>query len=304
MKSRLSPIARAAARSTAFAALLIQATAGCGSGASAGDIDRATLTGPCSPDTRVGGFFVSLFAASDIGPSSHFGGAVFDSIDPAAVWTRQSTVGACSLWTGPGYTCNPGCDSVSVCVAQDQCALRTIESFGTVTLTGFGSPRSEPFNDGYFVDLLSTAPYPPAAAAAPVSVGGDGGAYGPITLHGEGIEPPTFDASALVLVGGQDFTFSWTPQTRSGMQQIQAIVDLGGESGATARIECDLPDSGTATIDGSLTASLVGYGVGETPVIDLTRGTADSTTLEPGCVDFTVTATVERSIAASALPGP
>ena len=258
------------------------------------------LRGTCSLASHVGAFSLVLQAATGSTPAySQLIGSVYDKVDPSTVWTAQMTVGGCSVLTGPTYTCATKCVSPELCVAQDTCgAAHSLESAGTVTLTGVGCPRAESFMgaSGYF-DSLSDATYPPAHPGAPLSIAAAGGASGPFTLNGEGVDPLELGGGSLSLISGQALTVTWTPPTQAAMQQIQIVIDAAHHGGTLARLECDgLPDTGSATIDGGLIAYLISKGVAGFPTITVTRRTADSTTIASGCVDFIVSSAVTSAV--------
>jgi len=276
------------------------ASGACAAGGSSGQVSPGPLQGACGLGTRIGQFSLSLLAASGTTPAyTQFSGAVYDRVDPSTVWLTKMTVGSCSVLTGPTYTCATKCTSPQICVAQDTCGpSRTVQDAGAIMLRGLGCPRTEsPAGASGYFDGLTGLPYPPATPGAAVSITA-AGATAAFTLSGQGVEPLQFDGSALTLVSGQDLAVSWTPpNVAGGAQTIKITIDAAHHGGTSARLECvGLPDTGAATIDGGLIAFLISQGVAGFPTIDVTRQTADSTTLATGCVDFTVASTVSSPI--------
>lgn len=216
------------------------------------------------------------------------------------------TVGLCRVQTGSA-PCSPACDASSqTCGLDGQCHTnQTRESVGDVTLSGIGCPRTETYKGaiiGYSEDIYT--PYPPAAVGAPLAISAAGGAYSPFTLRAHIVEPLVFDGSSLTLISGEDLTVTWTPPTHAGKAQIQIVIDAAHHAGTSAQLECDgLPDTGSTTIDRSLISYLISKGTAGFPQITVARLTADSMTIAPGCVDFTVLSSVNSSIAVCASPG-
>ena len=60
--------------------------------------------------------------------------------------------------------------------------------------------------------------------------------------------------------------------------------------------QCDLPDTGSGEFPAAIVHALIMNGTSGFPTISVTRRVADSTTADPGCVDFTVTAFIERPV--------
>lgn len=285
-------------------AALAAAPAGCGSSgggtgscATSPSLDAsAPLHGQCSLATHVGQFTLALNEADAY---SEFGGAVYDAVNPSSLWVTQMTVGSCRVQTGLS-NCSPVCAASQICGLDGQChAMRTSQSVGDVTLSGVGCPRTESYKGaatGYLEDIHT--PYPPAAAGAPLAISAAGGAYSAFTLHAEGVEPLVFDGSSLSLISGQDLTVTWTQPAQVGEGQIQIVIDAAHHGGTAAQLECDgVADTGSITIDGSLIAYLISKGTAGFPQITVARLTADSTTIAPGCVDFTVLSSVTSPIA-------
>jgi hypothetical protein len=310
-----------ASRSIAFAFLL---TIGCsssgdpvatsgsggspspGTGGSGGS--AATLAyKPCALSQRVGGFAVQLVAAnpSNDPPAAAYtqvNGGVIDRVDPATLWPTDSSEGDCQLVVGPSLVCSPACGTGQVCAGQGKCTPEPVsQSVGNVSLTGLGAPLTiMPLNSYkvvYYAALPATAPYPPFAAEAELKLAAEGGSYGAFTLSGRGIEPLVFAGIGLkVGSAGEPLAVTWTAPVKARSARVNITLDVGHHGGYAARVECDVADTGAATIPGALLAKLIARGTAGFPTITLTRHTVDSTSIAPGCVDFTVASSVERSV--------
>ena len=89
---------------------------------------------------------------------------------------------------------------------------------------------------------------------------------------------------------------TWTPPPSGGAARIFMSMDIAHHGGGAARIECDVPDTGSATIPAGLINQLLDRGSAGFPKLTLTRRTVDSVTIAPGCVDFLVSSSVERPL--------
>jgi hypothetical protein len=265
----------------------------------------ATLHGACPLETRVGGFAVQLVEPM-LGHDAYtaFSGGIRNGVKPSEVWVQEGTeVDGCRLMVGPSLACTTPCRSGQVCAGDNQCIDEPLlQSVGEVTITGVGpSPivlTSTP--TGYTGSL--TAPYPPAAAGANVTLRASGAAIPAFTLAGRAIEPIDFPGTGLTARAGEDFSFTWTAPapadtgTATADARIFARLEIGHHGGVAARVECDLADTGTGQIPGALVAALVDKGIHGFPELLLTRRTMDSATVGPGCVDFAVASPAARGI--------
>ena len=268
--------------------------AGTGSpGGSSGNLDA-----PCSLDTRFGGFAVQIVEMEGNAPFTQMNGGVRNGVVPLDVWQQKGAeAGACKLMVGPSLVCTTPCTSPQTCAGQNKCVDQpTLQSAGTVTLTGLGSSALtvNPLQNFYTTSL--TNPYPPFSPGAAVHLGAAGAAFPAFTFDAVGIEPLAFAGTNLVMMNGQDFAFTWTPPAAPSEARIFVKAEIGHHGGVAAEVDCDLPDTGSGTIPAALVSALIGEGVHGFPTLSLTRRVVRSTTVGGGCVDFTVAAPVEREI--------
>jgi hypothetical protein len=296
-------------RSVILAGALSLVSFGCGGGG--GSLtgtggSSGSLSAPCSPSARVGGFSVQLIELDGSAPYASIGGGVLDGVDPAQVWQQKgAAAGACRLMVGPMLVCTTPCTNPQTCGGQNQCITPpTQQSAGVVTVTGVGaapitmSPSSS--SKSYFAPV--TDAYPPFVPGAPVRVQAAGATIPAFTLDSVGIEPLAFAGSGLTMSNGQPFAFTWTPPAAAGAARIYAKVEIGHHGGVAAQIDCDLPDTGSAEIPAALVSALIAEGVHGFPTLSLTRRTVVSANVGAGCVDFAVAAPVERSIGVCPTP--
>ena len=73
-------------------------------------------------------------------------------------------------------------------------------------------------------------------------------------------------------------------------------MDIAHHGGGAARIDCDVPDTGSAKIPAGLIKELLDRGSAGFPQLLLTRLTADSVNIAPGCVDFLVSSSFKHAL--------
>jgi hypothetical protein len=257
---------------------------------------------PCERANRVGGFAVQLVAEKpeDDPPTPAFAavtGGVRDRIDPREVWQEVQKDGACKVVNLPLLTCTPNCSGAQVCAGANRCVPAPLgQDVGAVSVTGLSSPLMPAALDKGYYAPFPAGRYPPYAAEAEVKLMAAGGAYGPFSLAGRGITPLVFKPSGLRVANDQPLALTWTAPPQPGSARIEVALDIAHHGGIGARVECDLPDTGSYTIPGALITKLISFGTAGFPTITLSRRTVDSTTIAPGCVEFAVASSVERPV--------
>jgi hypothetical protein len=258
-----------------------------------------TLFNPCGPEPSVSNFNLMVFGETDttIG-YTRFHGAVGTRESPNR-YQVLATEGSCHLRALPELNCAPPCTGGLVCGTGNQCAAHPdFVSVGTVTLDGLGAPvEISPMGEvpviSYDQPVLDV-PYPPADPGAPITLQTGGGDYAPFALTGRGIPPLKLTVPDLVVARGQPLSLTWTAPDAPGAARIKADLSVGPAAAPHAQIKCDLPDTGSAQIPASLIDQLFSLGVGEFSVITAARVTIDSTTIEPGCVEFWVSSPISQ----------
>jgi hypothetical protein len=234
-------------------------------------------------------------------------GGVRSGVKPSEVWTKEgAAAGGCQMMVAASYACTNTCPSGMICGGPDQCITEpTFQSAGVVTVTGVGASaiNINPAGNAYNSSAGSGTPYPPFSPGGRVSLAAAGAAVPEFTLYGEGITPLEFAGTNLKATGGQDFAFTWTAPAQAGQTRIFARMEIGHHGGVAARIECDLPDTGSAVIPASLVTALVAKGIHGFPELSLTRRTMDSTQVTQGCIDFAVASPAARQIQACTASG-
>jgi hypothetical protein len=72
--------------------------------------------------------------------------------------------------------------------------------------------------------------------------------------------------------------------------------EIAHHAGIAAELDCDVPDTGTARVPGALLDELVAQGTAGFPELTVTRLSADTATIPPGCVDLAVTSSVTKPL--------
>jgi hypothetical protein len=143
-------------------------------------------------------------------------------------------------------------------------------------------------------------PHPGFQPGADLRLTSSGGDYAPFELRGWGIGllelPP-----AITVTQGQPVALSWTAPASPGPTHVFVRLDVNNHGSTEASIECDFEDTGSGTIPASLVDGLIAQGTSGFPSILLQRRTASSSSIEPGCVQFLVSSTLEVDVSLSGL---
>jgi hypothetical protein len=305
------------------AAALMGSSAGCGGGGGSGGSGGVggsgntggngntggggPLAGPCEDlSTRIGGFTVSLIEEMTGNPAhTAFGGGARNRPHPNDVWTQEgTTMNGCKLIAGPSYSCTPACTGGQICGGPNQCVDEPrFQDAGTLTLVGLGSAAITimpvaPTVPQYSWSPPSTMPlpHPPFAFGINVGLTSTGAAIPALALGGRGIEPLVAGNTNAMFIKGEPFTFTWTAPAQTGPARIRAGMEIAHHGGVAARIECDLPDTGTATIPATLLSALIDKGLFGFPELTIARATYDSVMTSAGCIDFGVVSGVARPL--------
>jgi hypothetical protein len=260
---------------------------------------------PCDEAAKAGGFSVQLFPAKDdpkTPPYTQVNGKVLDRPDPSAVRQVTASAGDCKLLVGTVVACNPACGFDQVCAAPGRCVTAPAsQAVGTVTITGLAAPITlmaigSGGSQSYYTSLPTGTAYPPFPAEGEVQLSAAGGSYPAFKLAGRGIEPLVFPGTGLEVAHDRALPVTWTPAAKPGSARILMVLDIAHHGGIPARIECDVADTGSATIPAALITKLIAEGTAGFPTLTLTRRTVDSTMIAPGCVELAIASAVERDV--------
>jgi hypothetical protein len=227
-------------------------------------------------------------------------GRVFDAITPSLVPVELASEGDCRLVELPNLLCAPACPaSTQTCGENNQCVpLPVAHSVGTVSVSGLAravemTPNG---NTGSYRPPPPALPHPGFAPGADLRLSASGGDYQAFELRGWGVEPLEFTSDTVDVSGGMPANLSWTPPTLQGPARIRAVLNINNHGSSTTAIECDFPDTGAATIPASLIDALIERGASGFPTLNIVRRTATSTSIEPGCVQLSVSTDIQFSV--------
>jgi hypothetical protein len=256
---------------------------------------------PCAASTAVGHFSIALAGPTDNAPgTSAFQGNVRNGVAPLDNWPELAKDGDCHVIVLPRLFCATACGSDQTCAGKDQCVPQPqAQDLGDITLGGLAAPLTvQPIGAVgarvYYAEL--SAPFPPLGPESEVRMKTAGGAYPSLTLVGRGVEPLVFAASDLFIARDRPLVVSWTAPAKNRSTKIFIRLDIAHHGGIGARLECDVADTGTATLPATLLAALIDQGTAGFPAITLIRRTVDAVTVAPGCVDFAVASAVEQQV--------
>jgi hypothetical protein len=280
-------------------ALVAVALAACGS--TTGDQPPYAT---CGADVRVGQFTLDLKAAVGDTPAySQVNGRVRDSVDPRDVWPEVARAGSCHLAIGPVSDCAPACAFGMVCRAGACVAAPVGHSVGAVTVTGLLIPLTmspNATNASYYGPIPSGTAFPPYEIGGPIGLDAEGGDYRPLSLEARGVEPldvPDGQSLALKATAPNDpLVVRWTPAVAGGAGRVWLSFDIAHHAGIAAEVRCDVPDNGKASVPGSLLDALVARGTAGYPELVVTRVSAATATIPPGCVELDVASSVAKEL--------
>jgi len=268
--------------------------AGCGGDPAAAEAAPSADDGsplsyePCPTGRRVGSFNIAL-----TDQYTSVGGKVFDAVAPRDVPVEVSSERDCTLFTTPVMQCNPGCDpSTQVCGADNQCLPQPeARDLGKVTVRGLLVPlQLEPnmVTKAYTNPASAQLPQPGFEPGARLRLSSSGGDYPPVELRGWGVSLLQGVSNPISVQAGRDVPVSWQPPDDPGPARVHLNLNINHHGSSTNWIECDVPDTGSASVPAGLVDQLLARGQSGFPTLTVTRRSASSAQIEPGCVELLV----------------
>ncbi len=254
---------------------------------------------PCSKESRVGGFRLEL-AEKYTGVQ----GQVLDGMVPGNIPEVVQTVGSCSLLRGRSLFCNPSCVPGETCDEKGACiTYPKSHPVGTVTISGMKAALSMKAKWGNNYTNSGTLPHPGFDEGAAISLQASGGDYQAFELLGQGVAPVVVSSQSkkLVIDGAKAIDLKWTPPAKQGAVKVHIEVNINNHGTTSAWITCDVDDNGAFSIPVELVGALQKLGVSGFPSLLLSRRSADSASITPGCVDLLVVADAEMTVAVAGL---
>ena len=240
---------------------------------------------PCAMSARVGLF--SIVLAADY---TAVEGRVADGVVPANVRVATDSEGDCRLLEGRSLSCEPACRAGETCNDAGACiAYPTAQSVGAVTVVGLSVPLSmQPTSLGAYNSAATSIPHPGFGEGDAITLTALGAVLPGFTLEGRGVAALSVTTDEVVLVRDAALALDWTPGADASAR-IRMVLDLAHHGGIAASLECDaVADDGHFELPARLVSALLDIGVAGYPTLTVSRRTADSETIAPGCVELAV----------------
>lgn len=231
-------------------------------------------------------------------------GKIFDGAQPEAViWENKAAAGGCTLYTPRVPFCATPCGSTAVCVETDTCKpYPTAQVLGDLTVTGLKTKGGEssftmkPVANAYQPPSTIQLDYPAFVEGEKFEVKTSGSSFAPsMTIGTRGVAPLVLTTSPITLAQNTPLALAWTAPAASG-STIHIKLDISHHGGSKGKLECDLADSGSTSIDGGLITQLLNLGAAGYPTIILTRSHVGSAAVSAGRIDLVAASTVEKPV--------
>jgi hypothetical protein len=231
-------------------------------------------------------------------------GKVFDGAQPEAViWEMKAAANGCTLYTPRVPFCATPCGSAAVCVETDTCKpypasqlLGDITVTGLVTKTGEDSFTMKPVANAYQPPSTVQLDYPAFVEGEKFEMKTTGSSFAPsFTIGTRGVAPLVLTTSPIDLKPNTALALAWTAPTAAG-SEIHIKLDISHHGGSKGKLECDLADSGSTTIDAGLITQLLNLGAAGYPTIVISRSHTGSAAVTAGRIDLAAVSTVEKPV--------
>jgi hypothetical protein len=256
----------------------------------------------CKDEVRMGDFELALRerqndieAFTGIEPAT-----VYDSIDPSTIAKVEMEIGGCRILRPPQAIppCSPECNQDTQICTLAGCKPRpTAQDLGTVSIDGLKVPGTLDKRAGDFVYTNPQWPHPAFDEGADLVLRATGaGRNAPFTARGWGVGSLIVPPEKLLVENGKPVTLTWTPPGKPGPTRMLINFSVNRHGSVDAWLECEVPDTGSHTIDAALVSRLFSFGLSGFPSVDMKRQTADTAMVASGCVEFNVVSAVNREI--------
>lgn len=200
-----------------------------------------------------------------------------------------------------------------ICVADGLCepypskkSIGTVTVHGIATATGATTFDLENTENSYKVGSNTTLAYPGFAENDPITISATGGEFPgfEVSAHGVGTlallnapfrllrEPGSTDPTRY-----QSLTVNWSPPGPNSTASVELEMNISRHAGTVGFLICEVEDTGSLTISGSLISQLASLGnIAGFPEMVVTRKTSESVDTARGRVELVVQASVERFV--------
>jgi hypothetical protein len=255
----------------------------------------------CKDSDRVGDFELTLADnVIDVEPSTSLPPSqVFDWVEPARQSLLVREVGGCRIMQPPKPTppCDPECPGARPICTPTGCRANPVAvDVGAVSIEGLKAPGTASKSDVHTY-TLSSLPHPGFDEGASIVLRAAGaGGYGPFTARGWGVASLEVPAEKLRVERGKPATLTWTPPAKMGPTRMLLNFSLNRHGAVDTWLECEVPDTGSFTIETAVVDALFGFGISGFPSVDMKRQSSDTATLRTGCFEFNVVSPAYREI--------
>ena len=236
---------------------------------------------PCPHDQVVGNF-----EAANWDFYASVTGEVRDGVIPLTVLQLRKEIGDCRLMQKTNPFCNPPCEGGQACTHDGKCiAFPANQSVGTVTIDGMlkgVTMEPNPVKSYSETDV----PFPAFDAGAAITLKAAGGDLPGFEMRAFGVPMLELPDETIKLKKAEPLEVKWTASDGAARLYMALNIDQHGNSPVT--LVCDVPDTGSYTVEAELVTTLLEFGVSGFASFDLYRRTVDSVMLTPGCVEFRV----------------
>jgi len=257
-----------------------------GSDASVGAFDP---TRPCGYDTSVGGFKFAMNGAEGF---SGFQGRVFSGPGALGFFETRMQAEGCRVLVKSNPFCATPCTGEQQCSVDGKCvAIPRQQDVGTVRVAGLATDLMVNPGMSNFYNYAGDLPFPLAAAGTTLSLSVQGaGAITGFALSVRGIALLEGTSSDPIPAGStRGLDLVWTaPGDMAAASRMRIFVNVDNHGSSSARVECDVSDSGKFKVPQSVMGRLLALGATGFPTVTLMRSSASATRMEVGCVDFSV----------------
>jgi hypothetical protein len=238
----------------------------------------------CPIEERIGGFLVQM--NEDMGYTS-VDGVVKNGIVPGYIPDITLEEGDCRLLARRNLFCDPACTSGFTCGTDQTCIPMPLgQDMGKVILRGLAKRLElnalQPGNSYSWTQL----PYPGYEVDQVIQLRTISGYLGALELYGIGVSQLVPSESAWVITEGQDLIIEWEPPQVGARSRVLIEINIDQHGLTPLTLNCDMPDTGSATIPQAIIDGLMEAGVTGFPIGRVTRRTTDSYTAAEGCIDF------------------
>lgn len=249
---------------------------------------------PCTDSARLGRFAVQIGASK-----SSVTGQVFSGALPPAVPQVVKSIKDCELLRAPDLSCSPPCAAGKVCGFSSTCeAAPAALDVGTVTVTGLKATVSMTAQaPKYLYADDGKLPHPGVAPGTAVSLKSTGGAFKALSLRGRGIEQLNVPSQNLELKKEVALSVTWdAPVQQEQAARIQLELHLDSQGKRPTWVRCIRRDTGSTTIPAMMINDLLAAAKSGSPILKISRRTADSANVIAGCVELLMVSEVEMVV--------